>query len=273
MFRNLASPLVVIALLTGSLSCRAAIAQTTATGLQPHVDLSASLSSTGLGDAQGISPQSTSMVVPVGTPAHQKNGAKLFTEPPKKDGGWQGLANVLEALTPSVDTEIPLTASQITDRISAMLNQGQNQQALDVIEKRIAQEQSGYMLGTDVQLLFLHARALAALGRSNEAITIYQNMTTLYPELPEPWNNLAALYIKQGKLEMARDALQMALTANPNYPTAKANMGQVQLMLARQSFEQAAQLGVSNARSKAVETQSILENSPNQKKPSENKAD
>lgn len=272
-FRNLASPLVVAALLTGSLLCRAAIAQTTATGLQPHVDLSASLSSTGLGDAQGISPQSTSMIVPVGTPAHQKNGAKLFTEPPKKDGGWQGLANLLEVLTPSVDTDIPLTASQITDRISAMLNQGQNQQALDIIEKRIAQEQSGYMQGTDVQLLFLHARALAALGRRNDAITIYQNMTTLYPELPEPWNNLAALYIKQGKLEMARDALQMALTANPNYPTAKANMGQVQLMLARQSFEQAAQLGVSNAGTKAAETQSILENGPKRKKPSENKPD
>lgn len=183
---------------------------------------------------------------------------KLFNDPRPAEGGWKGLANLLEALTPSVDTSIPLTASQITTRISAMLDRGENQAALDIIEKREQQNEARQSLGTDVQLMFLHARALSALGRNDQAIDIYHNMTTQYPELPEPWNNLAAEYVKQGKLEMAQDALTMALAANPNYGTAKANMGEVQLMLARQSFQGAAQLGVAGSESKAKAATDIL---------------
>lgn len=184
---------------------------------------------------------------------------KLFNDPPPKDGGWQGLANLLEALAPGADTTEPLTPSQITDRIASMLDQGKSQEALDIIEKRMAQRQTEGAIGTDVQLLFLKARALAALDRRNDAIAVYRNMTTLYPELPEPWNNLASEYIKQGKLEMARDALTMALTADPNYATAKANMGRVQLMLAEQSFNGAAAQGIGSARASAEKTKAILQ--------------
>ncbi|MEO6986635.1 MAG: tetratricopeptide repeat protein [Paralcaligenes sp.] len=262
MFQPLGSPFVVLALLAGSFAGTSACAQTPAPGLEPYVNLDATMSPSGMGSPRAMVPQSLPLSVRLDNRRSAASGGKLFPEVPAKDGGWQALANVLEALTPSVDTDIPLTSSQITDRISTMLNQGRNQAALDIIEKRLAQEQAGYMVGTDVQLLFLHARAFAALGRTNEAIKTYRDMTTLYPELPEPWNNLAALYIKQGKLEMARDALQMALAANPNYPTAKANMGEVQLMLAHQSFNSAAQSGISSARSKAEQTQAILQKQP-----------
>ncbi|TCT09751.1 tetratricopeptide repeat protein [Paralcaligenes ureilyticus] len=258
MFQTLGSLSATLALLAGSLAGAAASAQTPVAGLQPYVNLDATMSPSGMGSPRAMVPQSLPLSVRLDNRAGAAPGDKLFKEAPAKDGGWQGLANVLQALTPSVDTDIPLSASQITDRINTMLNQGRNQAALDIIEKRQAQEQAGAMIGTDVQLLFLHARALAALGRTNEAIKMYSDMTTLYPELPEPWNNLAALYIKQGKLEMARDALTMALTANPKYSVAQANMGQVQLMLARQSFDNAAKLGQSSARAKAEQTQAIL---------------
>src|SRR3546814_12206119 len=102
--------------------------------------------------------------------------------------------------------------------------------------------------------MFLHGRALAALGRDAQAIDLYQNMTTLYPELPEPWNNLAAEYVKQGKLDMAYDALQMSLSANPNYATAKENLGEVQLMLAQRSFQEASRLGAGQAQAQAQQT-------------------
>jgi tetratricopeptide (TPR) repeat protein len=184
-------------------------------------------------------------------------GAKLF-DTQTEEHGWKGLAHLLQAITPNVDTDIPLTPSQITSRISAMLDQGQNQKALDIIERRLAQEQAAYRTGTDVQLMFLHARALAALGRDQEAEDLYRRMTTQYPELPEPWNNLAALYVKQGKLEMAQDALHMALTADPNYAQARANLGRVQLLLASQSLHDAAKLGVSGATAEARKAQDAL---------------
>ena len=73
------------------------------------------------------------------------------------------------------------------------------------------------------------------------------------------FRSLSAEYVKQGKLEMAQDALTMALSANPNYGTAKANLGEVQLMLARQSFQSAAQLGVSGSQGKANAADKLLQ--------------
>lgn len=161
----------------------------------------------------------------------------FFTDQTPKEGGWKGLANLLEAMVPSIDTSIPLSPSQITDRIATLLDQGNNLEALDIIEKREQQLQSQVAPGADVQLMFLHARALAGLNRHNQAIAMYQKMTILYPELPEPWNNLAAEYVKQGKLDMARDALTMALTADPHYSTARTNLSDVLQQQAQQLLQ------------------------------------
>jgi len=252
---RISCPVLALALLSGGWM-QTAVAQTPAPGLTPHVDLTSSLDA-GPGKPQ-FDTRSGGLLVKF-PPRPAVDDGPLFKKEAVKEGGWKGLARLLEALTPDVDTAIPLTPSQITARIASMLNSGQNDEALRVIEKRSAQLEAQGALGADVQLMFLHGRALAALGRNNEAIDLYRNMTTLYPELPEPWNNLAAEYVKQGKLDMARDALDMALQANPNYGTAKANMGEVQLMLARQSFQRAAELGVSQASAKATETTKLLE--------------
>ncbi|WP_148255862.1 tetratricopeptide repeat protein [Pusillimonas sp. T7-7] len=255
MFR-ISCPALMIALFAGGLSIQVARAQTPVPGLVPHVDLNASLDAgPGQHKASDIAA-GLLVVVPRGQKAD--SGGKLFSDPPAEEKGWKGLARLLEALTPSIDTDLPLSASQITDRISSMLDQGQNQEALQVIEKRMAQLEARGGMGADVQLLFLRGRALAAVGRNTEAISTYQNMTTLYPELPEPWNNLAAEYVKQGKLDMAYDALQMSLSANPNYATAKENLGEVQLMLAQRSFQEASRLGAGQAQAKAQQTRDIL---------------
>lgn len=188
-----------------------------------------------------------------------ERGASLFNDPPPPEGGWEGLARVLDALTPSIDTSIPLTPSQITDRIERMITQGQYDEALRVIAERKAQREAQNAMGADVQLLFLEARALGAAGRHNEAITVYRDMTVQYPELPEPWNNLASEYVRQGKLEMAEQALQTALATNPRYATARLNLGVVQLMLAKQSFDLAARQGASEAAALSSKTTQLLQ--------------
>ncbi|MEI2415600.1 tetratricopeptide repeat protein [Orrella sp. JC864] len=174
-------------------------------------------------------------------------------------GGSDAIARLLEALRPNVDTSIPPTASQITDRIEALLNAGQNEQALAEIQARLRQEENRIAPGTDVQLQFQHARALAALGRTGQAQAIYTEMTTRYPELPEPWNNLAALYVQQGHLDRAEQALQMALVANPRYATARANLADVQLMQAQRNYESAAAGGVAGTRGKASTLRNLIE--------------
>ena len=167
---------------------------------------------------------------------------KLFPHEQHQEKGWKGLAQLLEALEPSVDTSIPLTPAQITDRIAALLDQGRAEEALAAIEQRQQQYATNPdPLGNDVQLMFLHARALSALQRHEESIAIYRDMTQKYPELPEPWNNLAAEYVKTGRLEMARQSLDMALQANPSYSDAMRNLGRVQLLLAEEAFKAAEQ--------------------------------
>ena len=178
---------------------------------------------------------------------------------PEPERGWKGLARALDVLAPSVDTSLPLSSAQISQRISTLIAQGRHADALQAIEKQLEQRKDRGEPGANVQLLFLKARALSASGDHNGAIRLYQDMTTYYPELPEPWNNLAAEYIAQDKLDMALEALKMALTADPSYALARANMGEVQLMLANDTYRQAAASGVSKAAQRAQQTGQILQ--------------
>ena len=65
--------------------------------------------------------------------------ASRTTLDPIPEGGWEGLANVLKAVQPGVDTRLTPTASQVTDHIERLLNRGDNATALDMIEKRQAE--------------------------------------------------------------------------------------------------------------------------------------
>ena len=86
-------------------------------------------------------------------------------------------------------------------------------------------------------------------------------MTTLYPELPEPWNNLASEYVQQGNLDLAHDALRMALTANPGYAQARENLGLVLIMQAREALVQAGMAGRPSATNRARQLDLFLQRS------------
>jgi Flp pilus assembly protein TadD len=95
----------------------------------------------------------------------------------------------------------------------------------------------------DVQAKFKRATVLARLNRDDEAITAFTELTQAYPELPEPYNNLAALYAKKGRYDEARVALETATKANPSYALAYENLGDLYLRLASESYKRAQGLG------------------------------
>jgi len=187
-----------------------------------------------------------------GSSPNQQNATRTTLDPIPPEGGWQGLANLMQALKPGTDTRLKPAPSQVTDRIEQLLAQGANDDALALIEKRQAERDQQGTRGTDVQLMFQHARALTALGRTQEAVAIYTDMTTRFPELPEPWNNLGALYAGRGELDQAQDALNMALRADPDYADARANLGDLQLLIALRTYRQA------GAKAKAQELENLL---------------
>lgn len=191
-----------------------------------------------------------------GIPLRDGPPATTTLDEPPPEGGWDGLARLLEAAKPGVDTRLAPSPSQITDHIERLINSGRYEEALKLIDART--QASRNLPGTDVQLMFQHARVLGALGRDQEAEAIYTEMTTRFPELPEPWNNLGALYASRGELDRAQDALNMALRVNPNYPAARANLGDLQLMIALRTYRQEAERGVPGMKEKAQDLEKLL---------------
>lgn len=104
-------------------------------------------------------------------------------------------------------------------------------------------------LGTkprDPQMRFLKGVIQTESGRANDAIATFLKLTEEFPELPEPYNNLAVLYASQSQFDKARVALEMAIRTNPSYATAHENLGDVYAKLASQAYSKALQLDGSN---------------------------
>jgi tetratricopeptide (TPR) repeat protein len=95
----------------------------------------------------------------------------------------------------------------------------------------------------DLQARFLQGVVLMDLQRNEAALVVFTQLTQEYPELPDPYNNIALLQARAGQLEAARQALEAALRNDPGHRKARANLGQVHLMLAVQAWEQAATAG------------------------------
>lgn len=99
----------------------------------------------------------------------------------------------------------------------------------------------------DPQLRFLKGVMLAESQRTAEAIVVFTLLSEDYPELAEPYNNLAVLYASQAQYEKARAALEAAIRGNPGYATAYENIGDVYARLAAQAYARALQLEPANA--------------------------
>ena len=120
------------------------------------------------------------------------------------------------------------------DDVRALMSRGDLPAALVAADKAVqAQPQ-------DANLRFLRGVVLMDLRRDEEAALQFTTLTHEYPELPDPYNNLALLHARGGRLELARQALQSALLNDPKHRAARINLGQVHLLLAVQAWEQAA---------------------------------
>lgn len=84
---------------------------------------------------------------------------------------------------------------------------------------------------------FLRGVLLAELGRVDEATQVYTALTQEFPELAEPYNNLAVLRAAQGRLDESRVALEAALRADPAHREARENLGDVYVRLAARLWD------------------------------------
>ncbi|WP_200954508.1 tetratricopeptide repeat protein [Rhizobacter sp. Root1221] len=98
----------------------------------------------------------------------------------------------------------------------------------------------------DARMRFLKGLILSEQGKNTEAIEVFNKLAADHPDLPEPQNNLAVLYSKQGQYDQARRALEAAIRTNPSYATAYENLGDVYAKLASQAYSKALQIDGTN---------------------------
>lgn len=124
--------------------------------------------------------------------------------------------------------------------VNTLLRQGKADQALAKADAYIAGKPR------DPQMRFLRGVILTEQGKQADAVEVFTALTQDFPELPEPYNNLAALYAAQSQFDKARAALEMAIKLNPDYATAHENLGDVYARLAAQSYARALKLEAGN---------------------------
>ena len=151
----------------------------------------------------------------------------------------------------------PVAANSVQDA-EKLLRQKQPQQALEQIELFLAKAPH------DPQGRFFKGLILTELGRVPEATSVFQKLTEDYPELPEPYNNLAVLYAQQKQFDKAKTALEMAIRTHPSYAVAHENLGDIYARMATQAYDRALQLDSSNtgAQSKLNLIREMVSNTP-----------
>lgn len=120
--------------------------------------------------------------------------------------------------------------------VQKLLAAGKNPEALQKADQYLAGKPK------DPMMRFLKGISLSQAGRTTDAISVFVKLTEDYPELPEPFNNLAVLYAQQGQYDKSRNALEMAIRTNPSYATAYENLGDVYAKLASQAYSKALQI-------------------------------
>lgn len=127
------------------------------------------------------------------------------------------------------------------DEVQRLHYAGQSDAALQRADEFLAKHPK------DAQMRFLKGVLLADAKRDTEAIALFEKLSQDYPDLAEPYNNVAVLYAAQGDYGKARSTLELALRTNPSYATAHENLGDVYAALAAQSYAQALKLDPANA--------------------------
>ncbi len=131
-----------------------------------------------------------------------------------------------------------------TAEISRLVQGGQLADAMKRVDAGLSAKPG------DARLRFSKGIILAQQNKPTEAIAVLLKLTEDFPDLPEPYNNLAVLYAANGQYESARIALDKAIANNPAYGMAHENLGDVYAELASQAYEKAARID-GNAGAKA----------------------
>jgi tetratricopeptide (TPR) repeat protein len=135
----------------------------------------------------------------------------------------------------------PVAFADENDEVAKLYQQGNLDKALEQANAYLT------LKPKDPQMRFHKGLILTEQQKIPDAIKVFSSLSEDYPNLPEPYNNLAVLYASQGLYEKARGALEAAIRTHPSYSIAHENLGDIYAKLASQAYGKALQLDQSNA--------------------------
>lgn len=134
-----------------------------------------------------------------------------------------------------------LAPADVPTQVQRFLTQGRNAEALTLAEAGLRHNDK------NLNLRFMRTVALQNLGRVDEAITDLRRMTGDFPEVPEPYNNLAVILAQRGEMDEAEGLLKRALQVSPQFATARKNLGDIYLTKAYNEYREAHEVIKNNA--------------------------
>lgn len=115
----------------------------------------------------------------------------------------------------------------------SLATNGNPELALRQLEVRLASAPD------DRKAAYLKGLIMMQMGKSEEAERWFRMMQVNFPEMAQPYNALAVIYDSRGDLPAARDVLEVLLQKQPEHHSARINLGNIYLKLARGEFEKA----------------------------------
>jgi len=134
----------------------------------------------------------------------------------------------------------PITKNAVPSDVEKLVKARKFEDAIDLINSQLKKTPR------NVQLRFVKARVQIEMRQFTQAKKTLIEITQQFPELPEPYNNLAAIAANQENWIEARDYLELALKLRPSYAIASANLGEIYIRLGAQAYENAAKYALVN---------------------------
>lgn len=132
------------------------------------------------------------------------------------------------------------SANSELQEISDLISRKQTMQAAEKLDRLLQTRPQ------DGQAKLLQGIVLSEQKKTDEAIAVFSGLIKQHPDWPEPYNNLAVLYARQGDLEHARQMLEASMRTHPSYAMAHDNLSSLYAAMASEAYDKALKTGTAS---------------------------